>query len=84
MSNVNMNNTGVNCENTVNGNACNLENAQVYRNSNTNSKYNNVEFGTEFNPNGQVGNQNQSAPFSSNEFEPNRQQKPVSERTAWN
>lgn len=80
MSNVNMNNTGVNCESTVNGNACSLEKAQVYRNS----RNNDVEFAAEFYSNGKFSSKTTPASFSSNEFEPNEQQKPVSERTAWN
>lgn len=80
MSNVNMNNTGVNCENTVNGNACSLEKTQVYRNS----RNKDVEFAAEFYSNEKFSNKARPASLSSNEFEPNQQQKPVSERTAWN
>jgi len=77
MSNNNLNDTKMNCANSVNGSYCNLERAQVKRKSNNNQ----FEFGSEFNPNPQADNIN--APLSNREFEPNERQKPVSERTAW-
>ncbi|KGR79811.1 hypothetical protein [Ureibacillus manganicus] len=78
MSNQQMNNSGMNYANSKIGGSCKLERtSQVNRNL----KHNNVEFAEEFNPNGQIG---RPAPLARREFEPNEQQTPVSERTAWN
>ncbi len=80
MSNGNMNNTGMNCANAVNGSTCSLEKASAKRNSTNNG----VEFAAEYNPNLQSKSQYNPAQLASKEFKPNNQQKPVSERTAWN
>ncbi|CAM5196862.1 putative protein OS=Ureibacillus acetophenoni OX=614649 GN=SAMN05877842_105149 PE=4 SV=1 [Ureibacillus acetophenoni] len=75
MSKENMNNTGVNCTNSNNGASCKLEQ--------NNSKQNDVEFASEFNPNFQSEGRNNQSSFTGNEYEPNKERTP-SERTAWN
>ncbi len=71
MSNEYLNNTG-----THNGNSCSLEKLHVNR-----SLKKNEEFAEEFHENLQMQSQ---IPTTSRKFNPNEQQRPVSERTAWN
>ena len=81
MSNVEKNNTGLNCVSNERGTACRVEMGKEKRNSR--SQNYNEEIASEFVVDATLENVNNFVDQSGNKFEPNKE-KTVSERSAWN
>ncbi|BDH63732.1 hypothetical protein MTP04_38620 [Lysinibacillus sp. PLM2] len=78
MSNIEVNNTGMNCTKDANGKVCKISNSKE------NTLNNQEEFASEFDSNNTSNQNYNSRNTFSKMFKPNKQNHPVSERTAWN
>lgn len=78
MSNIEVNNTGVNCAKDAKSKVCKISNSKE------NTLNNQAEFASEFDFNDTSNQVYNSGNTSSKMFKPNQQNHPVSERTAWN